>query len=47
MIPFLDVGHPLPDALDDPTSLVPEDDRESAFGIVTGERVGVLRNHEI
>lgn len=42
MVAHLHIGDALTNALDYTTSLVTEDDRESAFGILARKRIGIL-----
>ena len=46
MVADFDICDALADALNDTTSLVAENDRESAFRILAGKRVGVLAGDE-
>lgn len=41
MVPHLDIVHALPDRLDNPAPLVPQDDGERALGVLARERVVV------
>ena len=46
VIAYFDIVHPLSYALDDTSSLVAQNDRESAFGIFSREGIGVSQTSD-
>jgi len=41
VVPWLHIGDPLANRLDDTGAFVPQNDRESSFGVLSGERIGI------